>query len=83
MDGLVAFRVAGLIGIRSRHAKSRPMPEGAPVTNAKRGRLEEIIASSFYAGIVERKARVSATMRSWNFGSRTRAEPSIGWPLSS
>jgi putative ABC transport system permease protein len=26
------------------------------------------------------KARVSATTRSWNFGSRTSAEPSIGWP---
>ena len=35
------------------------------------------------AGIVESKARGSATTRSWNFGSRTSAEPSIGWPPSS
>ena len=29
------------------------------------------------------KARVSATTRSWNFGSRASSEPSIGRPLSS
>jgi hypothetical protein len=32
---------------------------------------------------VASRARVSATTRSWNFGSRTGAEPSIGWPPSS
>jgi transcriptional regulator with XRE-family HTH domain len=34
-------------------------------------------------GTVASKARVSATTRSVNFGSRTSAEPSIGWPPSS
>jgi hypothetical protein len=39
--------------------------------------------SSFYVGIVDSKARVSATMRSVNPGSRACLEPSIGWPPSS
>jgi len=34
--------------------------------------------TSYSAGTVDNKPRVSATMRSWNFGSRTSAEPSIG-----
>jgi ATP-dependent DNA ligase len=33
---------------------------------------------NYCAGTVDSKARVSATTRSWNFGSRTSAEPSIG-----
>ena len=34
-------------------------------------------------GIFASRARVSATTRSWKFGSRTSAEPCIGWPPSS
>jgi len=37
----------------------------------------------FHFGIVDSRARVSATTRLVNFGSRTNVEPSIGWPPSS
>jgi hypothetical protein len=40
-------------------------------------------ASSFHFAVINSRTRVSATTRSWNFGSRTSAEPSIGWPFSS
>jgi hypothetical protein len=44
---------------------------------------EEAVDIYLFIGVVDRKARVSATTRSANFGSRTSAEPSIGWPPSS
>jgi hypothetical protein len=45
--------------------------------------VNEIISPPYYVGIAESKARVSATTRLVNFGSRTSTEPSIGPPLSS
>src|SRR5262245_13796481 len=38
---------------------------------------------SFHFGTFASKARVPETTRAEKFGSRTRAEPSIGWPPSS
>ncbi len=39
-------------------------------------------ADQIKVGTVESSARVSATTRSWNAGSRTCVEPIIGWPFS-
>ena len=44
----------------------------------RRANPKQAQASPYHFGIVDSKARVSATTRSWNFGSRTSAEPSIG-----
>jgi hypothetical protein len=41
------------------------------------------LARAFHPECSARKARVSATTRSWNVGSRTSAEPRIGRPPSS
>jgi hypothetical protein len=51
---------------------------GNPAQLAPANQAASLTHYFIYLPFVASKARVSATTRSWNFGSRTSAEPNIG-----
>jgi hypothetical protein len=77
-----AFLIANQIS-DSATMKSGSGPSGMwfslfPVIVMKTSVINPGVDTHRCVGTVSRKARVSETTRSWNFGSRTSAEPSIG-----